>query len=455
MNFPAGVPVRTRIGFSALGAFCAAALAAGCATSASGVYGAGQSAVAAASPASSAASSAASPSAASRSAGSNPAGSQAAAAPGSPGSGCAGRTTPASGGAWSAPGVPVQIPSLAAVQFVGPQQGWAAGAGRIIATSDGGATWTRQYSGPDNLIQVDFTEARHGWAVGTSGLLRTSDGGATWTQLAEPCEGRIRSVHFISAARGYAVAGGSQVRIDGGVPAPVNGGILVTTGDGGATWQPVAGAPGRAQTACFADPLDGYLGTPGEVWRTTDGGRHWSSSLREPSPAPGAGSQEPDTTVVECAGPSAAWVQFLGLGAAMSHAPYLAYATQDGQHWRAVFEESYIESAERPQVHAPEGPGSYPGPFSAISPDQAAFVGYIPPMGFGAAPLDLASAGGATLTSEGTIGGLTKPYATAFLTPAMGWVVGTDQTEPGNAGDSVIVATTDGGRTWTTQYRVS
>lgn len=417
------VTFQTRAARWAVAAVCAAALATGCATSTPGIQAGGQPSATQGTP--------------SRTA--------------SPVTGCAGGTGSADS-TWSAPGIPFAVPPLAAVQFVSASQGWVAGAGRIIATGDGGATWTSQYSGPARLVQVDFTDASHGWAVGTSGLLHTSDGGATWRQLAEPCAGRIRSVHFISSSLGYAVVGGSQVRLDVGVPAPVNGGTLVSTGDGGATWQPVAGAPGQAQTACFANQSDGYLGTPGAVWRTTDGGTHWSQSFREP-PATGANQPQPDTTVLECAGPSAVWVQFLGFGAALSHAPYLVYATQDGQHWRAVFEESYIETAAHPQVHAPDGPGSYPGPFSAISPDQAAFVGYTPPVGYGAAPLDLASAGGATLASEGNVGGLTRPYATAFVSSVQGWVVGTDQTQASKAGDYAIVATTDGGHSWRTEYR--
>src|SRR5438128_10270628 len=40
-----------------------------------------------------------------------------------------------------------EVNDLRAITFVDDRHGWAAGAGEIIATSDGGATWTRQYSG--------------------------------------------------------------------------------------------------------------------------------------------------------------------------------------------------------------------------------------------------------------------------------------------------------------------
>ena len=187
----------------------------------------------------------------------------------------------------------------------------------------------------------------------------------------------------------------------------------------------MTGAPANPQSACFANADDGYLGTPGRVWRTTDGGQHWTLALtepgrvRQPRDRPG-----PTTPEIECAGPSGLWVLFLGQGAAMSHAPYLAYASQDGQHWHGLFEEQYTEAALRPGLKLPEGPGSYPGPFSAIDSGLAAFVGYTPPMGYGVAPVMLASDNGRALTSEGNVAAINEPFGAAFLSQSQGWVVG-------------------------------
>jgi photosystem II stability/assembly factor-like uncharacterized protein len=344
------------------------------------------------------------------------------------------------------------VPPLAAVQFVSAQQGWVAGSGRILATSDGGQTWTRQYSGPASLYQVDFISATRGWAVGPNEVLTTADGGQVWTALPEPCT-PIRSVHFVAPDLGYAVAGGSGVRLDGGVPATTGAGTLLMTTDSGRNWQPVPGAPAQAQTVCFSSPSDGFLGTPGQVWQSTDGGRHWTASFTEPRRSSTAAAGAPgDTTVIECAGDTAVWALFFGDGAALGHAPYLGYATQDARDWHVLFEEKYTESAITPSVHAPQGPGSYPGPFSAISPDSAAFVGWIPPEGLGAAPLEMVTGGGAGLSMRGNVGGVTQAYGVAFVSATQGWVIGTDQTSPGKRGDYVIEATSDGGRTWTRQY---
>jgi photosystem II stability/assembly factor-like uncharacterized protein len=345
----------------------------------------------------------------------------------------------------------VPVPPLASVQFVSARRGWVAGANRILATGDGGRTWRTRYSGRAELDQVDFVDAEHGWAVGPNAVLTTSDGGTVWTSLPEPCS-PIRSVHFVTPAVGYAVSGGSDVRIDGGVPATINGGQLVMTTDGGRNWRQVSGAPRPAQTECFTSASDGFLAAPGRTWRTTDGGRSWTRSLTEPLRTGNSQRAPGDTAVLECAGATAAWVLFLGYGAAMGHAPYIAYATQNARDWHVLFEEAYTESAIMPEVHAPDGPGSYPGPFSAVSQDTAAFIGWIPSRGLGAAPLEMVTGGGASRAMRGDVGGITEAYGAAFVSADQGWVIGTDQTAAGKRGGYAIEATSDGGRTWTRQY---
>ena len=336
-------------------------------------------------------------------------------------------------------------PALDAVQFTDPSHGWVVGADAILATADGGRTWTRQYRGSAALDQVDFTDAEHGWAAGRDTLLRTTDGGVSWTALKEPCQGELTSVHFVSPAVGYAVAT---------APGADATGSLARTTDGGATWTAVTSAPANPQSACFASAADGYLGTPGHIWRSTDGGRRWTLALTEP--APSTSPKTGDRPEIECAGSSGLWVLFLGQGAALGHAPYLAYATEDGRQWHGLFEESYIESALRPGLKLPDGPGSYPGPFSAIDSGTAAFVGYTPPVGYGAAPVMLASVPGPAsagltspgLTSEGNVAAINEPYGVSFLSRSQGWVVG----ENLKTGAFDIEATVNAGRTWTTEY---
>ena len=374
------------------------------------------------------------------------------------GTGPASATGCAGGGAGSG-GTGSTAAPLQAIQFTGDGHGWAAGAGRILATSDGGRTWTRQYAGPAVLGQLDFTGPADGWAVGPGALLRTTNGGARWTALSEPrLNGHclsVSSVHFVSPVLGYAIAGGTGAGSStGGSGAGSTGGQLLRTTDGGVTWGQAASAPAGAQAVCFSTAEDGYLGVPGRVWRTTDAGATWSPAFTEPPASVGqrASRAAGDTPELGCAAHGAAWALFLGDGAAMMHAPYLAYATQDGTSWHGVMEEPMLESAMRPKLHLPAGPGSEPGPFSVIGPGAAAFVGYTPPAdGWGAAPLIVATDGGTVLNSEGDIPAINEPLAAAFLSPAQGWVAG----ENLKARTFSIEATADAGRTWTTQYTTS
>jgi photosystem II stability/assembly factor-like uncharacterized protein len=453
---PPNVVRARRAVASALAVLAVAGPVAGCAAASSGSSAAAAGAGAgSSSPVAAASASAAGTGAASTA---TPTAGSAASSPGFTGSAptapsCAGHgTTGASAGSGEG-GAGGEVPALAAVQFVDSGHGWVAGAGRIMATADGGADWSSQYAGPADLDQVDFIDDQHGWAAGGGTLLRTVNGGASWTALAEPCAGDLNSVHFVSPSLGYAVAAkapnqagqqtGGQL---GGPYTTADGGTLLRTTDGGATWTTVSGAPANPQSACFANADDGYLGTPARIWRTTDGGQHWTLALTEPHAS--AGDQNTDTPQIECAGPSGLWVLFLGQGAAMEHAPYLAYASQDGRDWHGVLEETYIESAVRPGLKLPEGPGSYPGPFSAIDPGDAAFVGYSPPVGYGAAPVMIATDNGYDLASDGDVAAINQPFAASFLSQQTGWVVGENlQT---SAFD--IEATSDGGRSWTTQY---
>jgi hypothetical protein len=233
---------------------------------------------------------------------------------------------------------------------------------------------------------------------------------------------------------------------DGWVAGAAGGDALLRTTNGGVSWTTVANAPKNPQTVCFANASDGYLGTPGHIWRSIDGGQNWTLALRQPRPSSGGQRRILDTPSIECAGPSAAWVLFLGDGAAMAHAPYLAYASQDGHEWHGVFEEQYTESGLG--LKLPEGPGSYPGPFSAIDSGAAAFVGYTPPVGYGVAPLEMVSDRGYTLAREGNVAAINEPFAAAFLSSARGWVVG----ENLRTRTFSIQATTNSGRSWATQY---
>ncbi len=350
-------------------------------------------------------------------------------------------------------------PKLNAVQFVSASEGWVVGSDRILHTADGGRRWVAQYltRRKAGLATVDFTDARHGWVVGATTVLATTDGGASWHALAEPCE-PVRAVHFLSPADGVAVAGGSLPYLG----TPTGGGVLLGTTDGGQHWRRLP-TPPDVQTACFSDARRGWLGADGNIYGTTNGGRTWTLAVRGPGPAGGGPRVAHATAEVQCAGSGAAWAQLVGPGVGMSHQQQVGYHTF-GSTWRPIFAEHYF-SHPGVRVRA-EAPGVYAGPFSAISPAQAVFIGLCAPCSApatprlqGTAPMDIATDGGAVLLRRGVIARLAEANGAAFVTADDGWVVGTQTRYPlsGQGRErtvSRIMHTTDGGRSWQVQYAV-
>jgi hypothetical protein len=327
---------------------------------------------------------------------------------------------------------------LTAIQFVSPTQGWAVGPREILATTDGGQTWTMQDTGHLDLVSVDFISSQTGWAVGLHSLLVTHDGGQHWTQLPDPCP-VIRSVHFLSAQAGYAIASRAALMGNGAV-APQTGGTLLVTGDGGRSWRRLA-APANAQSVCFASPGIGWLGAGGNLYRSTDRGRSWQRAAAGPG-------QDQYTMFVQCAGPGSVWGLDIGEGAASSQQPHLGYhGSPTGAS--AIFAEQYFPHPGV-QVQA-ESPGSYAGPLSAISPSTAAFIDSCSACSAqGTAPWALATDSGATLIREGTVAGINTPIAASFLSSQLGWVVGIS--EIGGKAVTQIVQTRNGGLSWQTLW---
>jgi len=336
---------------------------------------------------------------------------------------------------------------LTGVQFVSPLAGWVVGSDRILHTADGGRHWVIQFRTRPaaQLGTVDFADARHGWVTGTSEFLATTDGGAHWRSLPEPCQA-IRAVHFVSPHDGFAVAGGNLPYAGVSSP-PFAGGVLLGTSDGGQHWRPMA-TPSDVQTVCFSDTRRGWMGAGGSIYGTVNGGRTWTLAVR--------GRARSDTLAeVECAGSGAGWAELIGPGVAMGNRPQIGYHAS-GRTWQPIFAEQYTAGPGlRARVHA-DAPDGYPGPFSAIGPDQAVFIGWCAacsapasPRLLGPAPMDIALRGGAVLLRRGRVAQLSQATGTAFVTASDGWVVGVRQAR---RTVSVIMHTADGGRTWQPQY---
>lgn len=158
---------------------------------------------------------------------------------------------------------------LRGVSFVDDLRGWAVGTnGTILATTNGGATWSSRSSGVTTLLtDVDFVDGQRGWAVGAGdAVLRTVDGGLTWSASATGVGGNLAAVDFIDAARGWAVGGAGAVA------------TIAATVDGGQTWTPqVAEGPLGLIDVSFTDAQRGFaVGFLGTAYSTTDGGATWT-----------------------------------------------------------------------------------------------------------------------------------------------------------------------------------
>ena len=134
--------------------------------------------------------------------------------------------------------------------------------GTILRTTDGGANWTRQSSGPRDyfLYGVSFTDANTGTAVGQGGtILRTTDGGESWTPQSSGTPNPLSGVSFTDANTGSAVGGG---------------GTILRTTDGGASWTRQSnGTTNWLYGVSFTDANTGtVVGDFGTILRTTTGG---------------------------------------------------------------------------------------------------------------------------------------------------------------------------------------
>jgi photosystem II stability/assembly factor-like uncharacterized protein len=172
---------------------------------------------------------------------------------------------------------------LFTLQFANRTRGHGAGDfGTMIHTEDAGAHWTTQQVPPDvklpesaldtgvdpgdvNLYAISYGDADHVWVVGEFGtIMASTDGGQTWTQQHSPVESTLFGVFAADAQHGWAVG------IDS---------VILRTSDGGATWalQP----PPVAQRSFYDVMVRGdrgwIVGGSGTVLKSSDGGMGWTT----------------------------------------------------------------------------------------------------------------------------------------------------------------------------------
>jgi photosystem II stability/assembly factor-like uncharacterized protein len=182
--------------------------------------------------------------------------------------------------------------------------------GVILASHDGGQTWTRQsIASPSSLIGMDvcpdgsfiaidfyrrlwsadadlaawtahpLAQPRTAltvhcdgqgrwWVAGSRAVIaRSDDHGANWTTTDLQDDLQITTLQMVDAQNGFATG--------------EFGTVLVTT-DGGTSWARRGALPGEfyPYAALFASPAEGWVsGLAGQVLHTTDGGETWTAQI--------------------------------------------------------------------------------------------------------------------------------------------------------------------------------
>lgn len=217
---------------------------------------------------------------------------------------------------------------LESIHFLSPQLGWIAGGfihpythrttGVVLRTRDGGRTWERmpKLTLPQ-LKKIKMATPNRGWALASpsamypSGLFRTSDGGRSWLPVAESdghdwlcgdfrdaesgaAAGRLGSLAVVmqkGALRsrtpnlGLRAIHDMQLLGKGGGWLVGDGGLVMTTADGGLTWQtpprdlPADTAPQFDFTCLAAGGNHLWVaGSPGTlIMHSPDAGRSWDA----------------------------------------------------------------------------------------------------------------------------------------------------------------------------------
>ncbi|MGV8842389.1 MAG: WD40/YVTN/BNR-like repeat-containing protein [Pseudomonas sp.] len=174
---------------------------------------------------------------------------------------------------WTQAKVPTKQ-MLTAVFFVDDKKGWAVGHdAQILASEDGGATWTQQYIDREReagapFLDVWFQDANTGFVVGAyNALFVTHDGGKHWEDISERLDNEFA----------YHLNGIVAVK-DAGLFIVGELGSMFRSADGGQTWEtlegPYEGSLFGALATNQADTLLVY-GLRGHLFRSTDFGASW------------------------------------------------------------------------------------------------------------------------------------------------------------------------------------
>lgn len=320
------------------------------------------------------------------------------------------------------------------IQFLSGTTGRAAGNGFMVGTSDAGASWQTIYEGTWQFSQMDFISNTTGWALaksaanGPNALIYTQDGGSTFTKI-KTGSMYLKRIEFTDSLNGFGYSFAYAYR----------------TADGGHTWTKI-NTPANTRYAEFTDKQNGWalVVAPGygyKLYRTVDGGAHWTQKLA-------VGSEETTGGEIYTDGDQV-WALVNG-GAGMSQQSYSLYASLDnGSSWRKVISQETAGGGAAPGSisgvvqEGPASPGGHPGNMQ-LTDGAAILAGYSPAAGQIGVGRSLD--GGKSWTNMPTIEGYESVIS--FTDANLGWIANTSSVGP------AIYSTSDGGKTWVKKLQI-
>lgn len=393
----------------------------------------------------------------------------------------------------------------------------------LISTTDGGAHWKEKPLPGELVLGLDFSDGQNGWSLIQEGcsakgttvcktirLIRTKNGGDTWTTLWKAASQEdnshvftnMRRLSFDNPKNGMMLANGRlYVTRDGGVrfdqvsfginhftplymsfPSERTGYVAGTVGantgklavlkttDGARTWRKQLELTGEHSPLSslgidFKDERTGWLLTneegmlSGELYRTTDGGKHWAkmSTQRTGRPTPtdirladahtGVMSLHPGAGPIE----GGIWITHDGGKSFASVAPNRAVAVNQVQMasakdiWAAadgIHESGFLlHSADGGMTWKQVYPAVRPtGDVSMVDASHGYAVGTLLDNNAVLQTVD----GGTSWNVQGRIDGYVRLEKASFINRMVGYVIAYGEHEP----HRTLLKTTDGGKHW-------
>ncbi len=236
---------------------------------------------------------------------------------------------------------------LYAVTCVGNLDGWAAGAGGVVAhTTDGGQTWTSQDARTTVALRaIRFASAAVGVVAGDAGTLAvTTDAGATWRTVAP-----LTAVSL----RGAAVASSAGLMLAVG-----DGGVVLRSVDEGASFA-LTSIPGAGDLRSVTSDPEAHsilaVDSNGSVWASTDAGEHFAREASAGASLDAVALSDDGTfaiaagahgTVLE-RGEDGTWQHVAAGTTADLHAAVIVGEGADSRHYVAGESGALLRSADR------------------------------------------------------------------------------------------------------------